>query len=66
MTEEPQFRGVSAVRFAIPSNRSDLLLVQLRTRQGLISVSLNKRVALELAKGLNRFAGKLTPNRSAH
>ncbi len=66
MAQEPQFRAVAGVVFGIPPDRPDLLLMEVKTRQGPIGLSMTKGIAKRLAAELAKAAEMLAPDRSAH
>jgi hypothetical protein len=60
------FRAVAGLRIAYPSDRPDLLLVELKTLYGPVRLSLTRGVAIRLAEEIAKAAEKLTPDRGAN
>lgn len=67
MTEqEPQFRAVAGLRIAVPKDRPDLMLLEIKTLQGPVGLSMTKGMPLKFAKSIEEEAQKLAPDRSAN
>jgi hypothetical protein len=63
--DEPDFRAVAGLKIAIPKERPDLLLVEIKTLQGPLRFSMPKGVALKVARSIAEEAEKLAADRSA-
>jgi hypothetical protein len=67
MTEDEKgtaYFPLRGAKFAIPSDRPDLMLVELQTPQGLLRFSMSKETALGFARSIEDEAKKLSPPRS--
>jgi hypothetical protein len=63
---DPDFRAVAGIRLTIPSDRPDLLLVELKTLQGPLRFAMPQSIALAVARQIEDKAKLLKPDRSAN
>jgi hypothetical protein len=67
LAEEQQgsaYFPLAGARFAIPGDRPDLMLVELKTDQGPLRFSMSKMTALGFARSIAEEAEKLSPAQS--
>jgi hypothetical protein len=64
--DDSTFRAVAGYVMGAAKDRPDLLLVEIKTLQGPMRLSLTKGVALKLAASIAQEGAKLAPDRSAH
>jgi hypothetical protein len=64
--DDSTFRAVAGFVMGTAKDRPDLLLVEIKTLQGPMRLSLTKGVALKLAASIAQEGAKLAPDRSAH
>lgn len=61
MPEDMHFREVVGARIGIPPDRPDLLLIELRTPQGVQRFSMPKNVAVDVGDNITKAAQNLAP-----
>ncbi len=69
MTEDAKgtaYFPITGANFAIPDDRPDLMLVELRTAQGPMRFSMSKETALGFSLSIAEEAKKLSPDRAAN
>jgi len=67
LTEEVKgtaYFPLNGANFAIPNDRPDLMLVELKTTQGPMRFSMSEETALGLSRSIAEEAEKLSPARS--
>ena len=60
----PDFRVVAGIQLNIPTDRPDLLLVELKTLQGPLRFAMNQHIALRVAALIEQKASQLVQDRA--